>query len=115
MVFFVKQRVKQYLNGHGMGRHSKDEIYDIAFRDLEAASGILGDKLFIMGDKPTLVDAAAFGCLANVVWHDTKSPLNAMITEHFKNLEEYCQRMKERVWPDWDKEIELRKALALKK
>lgn len=108
-------KVRQYLNGQGTGRHTKDEIYYIAARDLEAVSGILGDKLFILGDKPTLVDTTAFGCLANAVWHDIESPVNSMISANFKNLEDYCFRMKEHVWPDWDKEIEKRKAIATRK
>ncbi|KAK3714552.1 hypothetical protein QZH41_014209 [Actinostola sp. cb2023] len=109
------RRAKTYLHGHGIGRHTRDEIYYIASRDLESVSGILEDKPFLMGDKPTLVDTAAFGCLANIVWHDVKSPQNSMILNNFKNLEEYCYRLKEHTWPDWDQEIEKRKAIALRK
>lgn len=110
-----KYRVKNYLNGHGIGRHSRHEIYEIAAQDISSLSAVLADKPFLMGENPSLVDASAFGFLANIVWHDINSPQHAVVMTMCKNLEQYCIRMKELAWPDWDDEIETRKAIARKK
>ncbi|XP_031574776.1 failed axon connections homolog [Actinia tenebrosa] len=115
IAFGGQRRVKSYLHGHGIGRHTKDEIYSIACRDLASISAMLDNAPFLLGDKPTLVDTAAFGLLANIVWHDTESPLSAMIRKDFQNIEGYCQRIKEQAWPDWDDEIAKRKAIMYKK
>lgn len=115
IVFGGQRRVKSYLHGHGIGRHTKDDIYSIAYRDLASVSAILGNAPFLLGDKPTLVDTAAFGFLANVLWHDTGCPVNAMISKDFQNIEGYCQRIKEQAWPDWDDEIAMRRAIRFKK
>jgi len=40
---------------HGIGRHSSEEIQKIGCDDVQAISDFLGDKPFMMGDKPTLV------------------------------------------------------------
>lgn len=94
---------------HGIGRHSKDEIYTIARKDLQTLSDYLETKLFVMGLEPTVVDASVFGFLAQMVWQDKYSPQHAMVHSEFNNLVAYCDRMKERYWSDWDKEIQQRK------
>lgn len=43
--------------GHGIGRHSSDEVQKIGCDDVQAISDFLGDKPFIMGEKPTIVSA----------------------------------------------------------
>jgi hypothetical protein len=110
-VFVGQRRVKSYLHSHGIGRHTRDELYSIASHDLKAVSALLDNTTFLMGEKPCLADTAAFGLLANFVWHDLESPHNYMIKTDFRNIETYCQRIKDQVWPDWDEEIAKRKAI----
>lgn len=97
------------LNGHGMGRHKKDEVYSIARKDLQTLSDYLEAKPFVMGQEPTLVDASVFGYLAQVVWQDKHSPQHAAVHSEFNNLIGYCERMKEKYWSDWDEAIAQRK------
>ena len=105
---FQKQ-VKVLLNGHGMGRHKKDEVYAIAKKDLQTLSDYLEAKPFFMGQEPTQVDASVFGYLVQILWQDKDSPQHAMVHSEFKNLIGYCERMKERYWSDWDEAIAQRK------
>ena len=108
--FSIFQRgVKAQLNGHGMGRHKKDEVYSIAKKDLQTLSDYLDAKPFVMGQEPTIVDASVFGLLAEFVWQDQQSPQHAAIHSEFRNLIGYCERMKERYWSDWDEAIAQRK------
>ena len=83
------------LRGHGMGRHSAAEIGAIGCRDLTAVADFLDDKPFMLGDKPSSIDATAYAFLANVLW----TPVDGPIVRHARDrptLERYCLRMKAR-------------------
>lgn len=97
--------LRQNLWGHGIGRHSREEIYSIAERDLRAVSQVLGTKRFIMGSKPCLLDAAIFGLVAVFLWNVPHSPQAKLIRSQLKNLEAHCYTIKEEYFPDWDELI----------
>jgi glutathione S-transferase len=59
----------------------------LGVRSLAALSGLLGDKPFLMGSRPTSVDAVAFGALASLMT--------------FGNLAAYVDRMMAGVYPDF--------------
>ncbi len=97
----IRKRVRSDLYSQGLGHHSREEIYHTGQRDLSALSTLLGDKPFFIGEKPSSVDAAIFGLLANILWVPIESPLK----EHgnsLENLPTYCQRMKTQFFADWD-------------
>ncbi|XP_012940027.2 failed axon connections homolog [Aplysia californica] len=96
--------VRIELWGHGMGRHSDEEIWSIAQRDLQALSDTLVGKAFLMGDKPSEVDCAVFGMLSMVVWQMKGSRHETFVYESLPNLVEYCHRMRDRFWPDWQQQ-----------
>src|SRR5262245_8122806 len=88
-----RQGIRKVLYAQGMGRHSRDEIYEIDKADLTAVSMWLGDKPFFMGATATSVDAGAYSFLANILVPPLKSPLQ----DHgmsLPNLWAYCERMK---------------------
>jgi hypothetical protein len=41
--------------GHGLGRHSTEEIYDFGKSDLRAINEYLADKEYFFGKEPHLV------------------------------------------------------------
>ena len=86
------------LHGHGMGRHSRDEIYALGCRDIAALAQLLGAEDYFMGAQPSSVDAAAYASIANLLWVPLESPLRDEARKH-ANLEAYCQRMKARYFP----------------
>jgi len=102
VLFMVKRNVKKYLWSHGIGRHTEQELYAIAERDLLAVSEILGQKKFLFGDKPCLADAALFAFIAGCTWDMPECPIAELTETKAKNLEEHAQRMKELYYPDWD-------------
>lgn len=87
---------------HGMGRHTEQEIYEIAEKDLVAVSEILGPKKFLFGDKPCLADASLFAFIVGSAWEHPKSPFVEFIKSKAQNLQEHALRMKEMYYPDWD-------------
>ncbi|EDV29344.1 uncharacterized protein TRIADDRAFT_18286 [Trichoplax adhaerens] len=98
-----KSRLGKNLKSHGMDKHSDEEIRHITEGDLQAISTILGDKHYILGDRPTSYDCALFGYLANIVYGlNPQSWPNIMLRDKFPNLVEYTDRLKAEFWSDWD-------------
>ena len=77
ITFFARRQAVKNLYGQGIGRHSREEIYQIGIKDLMAICHFLADKPFLMGNEPTSVDASAYGLLANILWTPTESPINS--------------------------------------
>lgn len=48
------------------------------------------------------IDAALFGLLAQIVYIPIESPYRDLLKNECKNLIEYCDRTKDRFWPDWN-------------
>jgi glutathione S-transferase len=91
----AKRGVWQELVGHGIGRHSQEEIHQIGIRDMNALADFLADKPFFMGEEPTEIDASAYGLLANILEVPIDTPVKAEGQKR-ENLLAYCQRMQER-------------------
>jgi len=94
---FARRAMKKQLYGHGMGRHSPEEIYALGCRDIVALSEFLGDKPYFMGAEASSLDAIAYAFVANLLWVPIASPLRAH-AQKLPNLEAYCQRMKARYY-----------------
>lgn len=95
----LKQTVVNQMIGQGIGRHSNEEIHEIASADLAAISEFLGNKPFFFGDHPTGADATVFGYVTNII----DVPIDAPIPRFgraCKNLVEYCQRMRARFFSE---------------
>lgn len=91
----ARRAMRQEMQGHGMGRHSRDEIYALGCRDVIAIAQVLGERDYLMGDQPSTIDATGYAFLANLLWIPVDSPLREEARKH-ANLEAYCQRMKAR-------------------
>lgn len=102
---FYSKFVNKQSVGQGMGRHTEAEVIEIGLKDLRSLSNYLGEKIYFTGDKATEVDCAIFGLLAQIVWNtpvSAKSPFQQLLNGECVNLKEFCFRMKESFWPDWD-------------
>jgi len=70
------------------------EVYLNAHDAYAALSTKLGDKLYFFGDKPSTLDAIAYGHLALHCYPNLQNPkLFTMISFEFPNLIQYCQRI----------------------
>jgi glutathione S-transferase len=83
----------QELRGHGMGRHSREEILAIGRRDITALADFLDDKAFFMGAVPSSLDACAYAFLANLIWVPLASELK-LHAQKYPQLQAYCERMR---------------------
>jgi glutathione S-transferase len=93
----VRRDVVKNLDGHGIGRHSREEIYDIGKRDIEALSDFLGTKPFLMGENPTSLDAIGYAIIVNLLHIELPSVLSER-AKQFDNLKGYGDRMKDKFW-----------------
>jgi len=59
----VAKGVAKSAMGQGIARHSDTEINELGLDDVKAVETILGDKKFLLGDKPAEVDATAYAFL----------------------------------------------------
>lgn len=85
------------LHGHGMGRHSRDEIMAIGNRDTTALANFLGDKPYFMGSQPCSLDATAYAFIANILCAPVESGLKHHATQ-YPQLQAYCERMRNRYY-----------------
>lgn len=87
----IRSGMKKTLYGQGLGRHSREQIYDFARRDMQALSDILGDKPFLFGEKPSRYDCTGLAMAAQCT--QTELPTQIMETvKDFPNLQNYWER-----------------------
>ena len=84
----------------GLGRHAPDDDVELALRSILALSVQLGDKPYLMGDKPVGVDATAFGAVAGILTPFFASKLRGEV-EGFDNLTAYVDRMMRHYYPEF--------------
>ena len=85
------------LSRSGIGRHSPDEIRQIGVDVVNAIADWLGDKRFMLGEKPHVLDATAYAFLAGWLW----GPFEGAVKDSVRartNLVGYCGRMKALYW-----------------
>uniref|UniRef100_A0A914UU73 Uncharacterized protein n=1 Tax=Plectus sambesii TaxID=2011161 RepID=A0A914UU73_9BILA len=99
---FLTKKIRARVNGAGIGRHSREEIYLIAKADLEAFSLLLGDNEYFFGNKPHTVDIIVWSVLCQSYYMPFDNLIRTYIITHFTNLDAFITRMKEHFWPDWD-------------
>ena len=95
----ARRRVTASVNGHGIGKHSDEEIDTIARFSLQALSDLLGDKPYFMGDQPCTLDAEVYGFLAQPILSEIDNSI-ARIAREFSNLVAYCERIRAEYYND---------------
>lgn len=94
-----RYRIKGQIRGHGMGRLSADEVFELGREDIDALADYLGDKPYFLGDKPTSLDASVFGILVNTIECPIESPMkDHALTK--TNLSRYCSNILSEFYPD---------------
>ncbi|XP_076346684.1 failed axon connections-like [Tachypleus tridentatus] len=110
--FFFKMGFKSNVKkaiGHGLGRHSSEEILMFGKNDLKVLSEYLQDKSFFFGDEPHLLDCVAFAHLCQF-YYIPFGDMKEYMDSECSNLVSFLERMKERYWSDWE---EMAKTLEL--
>jgi glutathione S-transferase len=99
VVAMIRRKVRSALHGHGLGRHSDDEVLALGTRSIDALAEFLGDKAFFFGAEPTGVDATVFAFLAGTLCPHFATRTCAAAERH-ENLRRYVGRMTARFYPE---------------
>ena len=93
----ARSGVKKSLFGHGIGRHSQEEILQIAKKDLTALSDYLGSKDYFLINKLTTLDVVAYAYLAELIIVPFDGELNKL-ARSFDNLVAFVERIKKQYY-----------------
>jgi len=93
-------RRKGWAIGHG--RLPTEQIYELGMADWKALSQFLGSKRFMCGDEMTTVDCCAFAHLCQILNIPLNHPFKPFILEQCPNLVQYVERIRNKLWSDWD-------------
>jgi glutathione S-transferase len=80
----------------GIGRYEPHEVYARGIADLRVVADLLGESGFVFGPEPTTVDAAIYGCVANIYYYEIDTPLKCYVLSR-PNLVRHCLAIHERV------------------
>jgi glutathione S-transferase len=99
----ARERVREKLDHHGLGRHSPEEIADLGGKSLAALSAFLGDKPYLMGETMCGADATAFAFVACTLTPFFTGTLRKHAENH-ANLAAYRGRMMDQFYPQFARE-----------
>ena len=94
----IRQKVRDNMHAQGVGRHSVEEQFGRADKDIKAILALLGDKPFLFGDTPTAADASAAPVLAAMAGSPTETMLSQRINADAPLLA-YLDRVREALYP----------------
>lgn len=81
--------------GHGIGRHTEEEMLQLFKEDLDSLSALLGSKKFFLSEKQYhLVDITAYALLSNILLVPVEHKLKELV-KTYKSLVEFTNRMEE--------------------
>lgn len=88
----IFKQVEKNAMGHGIGKHSEEEIFAMGLSDLRAVEAQLGDKDYLLGDRPREIDATAYAFLENTRGDIFPTPLSRYV-ESSPKLMAYIDRV----------------------
>ena len=99
ITFMVRRQILRDLHGQGMSRHSDAEILTLAKAAFGAISALLGDKPYILGDKPCGYDATLYAFLQSALCPHFPHPTRDALVAH-QNMTSYCGRLGEELFAE---------------
>jgi glutathione S-transferase len=99
--FIMKRKLSKILYLQGYGRHTEEEVLQIARADLKALEDFIGNKKFLFGENPCVEDAIVFSWTCQLAFVG-QSPLNKLFIAECPNLMRHLQTVKDTYWKDWD-------------
>lgn len=81
----------------GTGRHSDAEIMATGQGHWSAVAELLGDRPYLLGDRPTTIDATVYAFLASTIWAPFDNPIKRHALAQ-PGLVAYAERMRAAYW-----------------
>lgn len=99
VVKMVRGKIRRDLKGQGFGNHSETEVVALAKRGIDGLAAFLGEKPYLMGEKPCGADAIVYSTVAGLLCDHFDTPLIQATARH-DNLVAYNNRMTAQYFPD---------------
>lgn len=96
----LRRRVRRDVWGQGTGRLSAELMGQLAIEDVDAVADVLGDRPYVLGDRPSSVDAVAFAFIASWLWCPIPSVVKDRVEERAE-LVAYCDRLRLELMPEY--------------
>jgi glutathione S-transferase len=80
----------------GIGRFDPDAAMARGVADLGALAALIPSQGYVHGAKPTGIDAAIYGFIANIYFYDIDTPLKQFVVAH-ENIVRHCRAIHEAV------------------
>lgn len=89
----MQREMAGQLHARGIARHAPDVIEAKGRHDIDALSAYLGERPYLVADRPVVADAAVFGQLAPMMVWPMETPV-ALYARTVPNVVAYCERMR---------------------
>lgn len=99
VVTIVRRQIRRNLWGQGLGRHSQEELTQLAKHAITSIADYLADKPCLLGERVCGADASVFPCVAGFLSRTFETPIRAAV-EQRPNLVAYSDRMMGRYYPE---------------
>lgn len=100
VIAMMRRQVRRNLWGHGMGRHTAEEMDRLTAPDIEALSNVLADRPYLMGERTCAADASVLALVAHGLCPLFATSVRTRIAQK-PNLVAYCERMMGIFFPDF--------------
>jgi glutathione S-transferase len=94
----VRRKIRRTLHAQGTGRYTQAERALLAGRAFESISAILGERPYLMGEKPCGADATVFAFVSGSLCPVFEGSLCEKAGAH-PNLVSYCERFTQEYFP----------------
>lgn len=88
----IRKGTKKSAIGHGMSRHSDEDIFYHGFNTLRSIAIFLGDKDYFLGEKVSSFDSTIYAFTASALYSPYGPRMRAE-AQKYQNLVDYCERM----------------------
>jgi glutathione S-transferase len=78
----VRRKVVKTFKFQGFGRHTPGEQAELAIADIKALATLIGDKAFVLGEKPCGADATVFAFVASFLTPVFEMPIRTAAERH---------------------------------
>ncbi len=96
---FVQMKYRRMAWQQGTGRHTVEDVNAMGIEVWKSVTEILGDKPYLLGAQPTLIDATAFGFLHAELRHPFASKVHDYVLGE-PALVAYHDRIWDRYWKE---------------
>jgi glutathione S-transferase len=94
---FVRRRIMRQAWEQGIGRHTYEEIVRMGMAAWAAVTDLLGEQTYLLGDRPSTVDATSFAWIHAGLIHPFESPIRDYIASQ-PHLVAYHDRIWQSHW-----------------